>query len=178
MNQSEMYTEDLSEVASQDQSETHSEGVSQSHTKDVSQNQFETHSDNLSREEEEEEEECVDGDNERSMSDRSDCQIVDGEQCDIAEEYSWVEECNVVEDVEECDAGVEGVNMTDAVVHGCGSPVEEDDRVEESGAVVKCDDVEKECDAIVVEKSPSPQFKLGSQYRTLYRQMQQTEVSV
>ena len=36
---------------------------------------------------------------------------------------------------------------------------------------------EEETDCVVVEKCPpSPQFKLGSQYRTLYRQLHQTEV--
>ena len=38
-------------------------------------------------------------------------------------------------------------------------------------------EVTEECDAMIVEKPPSPQFKLGSQYRTLYRQLQQNEVS-
>lgn len=52
----------------------------------------------------------------------------------------------------------------------------EDVSVAGGGEQTSSNEGKEETDSVVCEQPPSPQFKLGSQYRTLYRQLQQTEV--
>ena len=53
---------------------------------------------------------------------------------------------------------------------------EEEEEKEEGEAVGVGGGEEGECEVVEVEKALSPQFKVASQYRTLYRQLQQIEV--
>ena len=82
----------------------------------------------------------------------------------------------------ESDSGGEGEAVV-AAVRGedvaagdckvvCAREKEEKEEEEEEE-----EEEEGECEVVEVEKAPSPQFKVGSQYRTLCRQLQQIEVS-
>ena len=156
-NQSQTHSEFLSEDTSQNQSQRYSEDLSE----DTSQNQSQTYTEDI-RQVQEEKEQCVFNGYDNVSSDlHIDCQIEGEEQCDIAEEYSWIEECDAVKDYnardEEYNTECNAVVMKDCMIEECGAVPKECNTIEECDAVMvkDCNTVE-ECDFNVVEKWRSP----------------------